>query len=321
MPGRPRRVTQRVIAEIAGVSQTTVSMVLNDRDGRTCGSRRPPGPGSSRRSSRPPTSPIRWRGAWPGWTTRSSASSPTSRPCRRRAGLLRPVPDRHRGAGREARLRPAAASPARRWRTAAVASSTKTTGCAWPTAASCSAADRSAPSWSGSSPSEFPFVAVGRRDDAGGRRCRTSAPTTSPPTAALIDRASSRSATGRLLYRAGRGRESPADRMSGFRPPSESRLGGPGGSAFLLVGADADRRPGSAGRSPAGATVIFAEDAILPTAWSDARARGAGCRGAGRPLGRRARRACRRASRRRSDADFRFPHPPRADRPPRRSTC
>src|SRR4051812_31715669 len=33
MPGRPRRVTQRVIAEIAGVSQTTVSMVLNDRDG------------------------------------------------------------------------------------------------------------------------------------------------------------------------------------------------------------------------------------------------------------------------------------------------
>lgn len=33
MPPRPRRVTQRVIAEIAGVSQTTVSMVLNDRDG------------------------------------------------------------------------------------------------------------------------------------------------------------------------------------------------------------------------------------------------------------------------------------------------
>jgi DNA-binding LacI/PurR family transcriptional regulator len=33
MPARPRRVTQREIAEIAGVSQTTVSLVLNDRDG------------------------------------------------------------------------------------------------------------------------------------------------------------------------------------------------------------------------------------------------------------------------------------------------
>ncbi len=33
MPPKPRRVTQREIAEIAGVSQTTVSVVLNDRDG------------------------------------------------------------------------------------------------------------------------------------------------------------------------------------------------------------------------------------------------------------------------------------------------
>ncbi|MEE1800728.1 LacI family DNA-binding transcriptional regulator [Streptomyces sp. NPDC101062] len=33
MPSKPRRVTQREIAEIAGVSQTTVSVVLNDRDG------------------------------------------------------------------------------------------------------------------------------------------------------------------------------------------------------------------------------------------------------------------------------------------------
>ncbi|MEV0490551.1 LacI family DNA-binding transcriptional regulator [Streptomyces atratus] len=33
MPTKPRRVTQREIAEIAGVSQTTVSVVLNDRDG------------------------------------------------------------------------------------------------------------------------------------------------------------------------------------------------------------------------------------------------------------------------------------------------
>ncbi|MCP2322234.1 DNA-binding LacI/PurR family transcriptional regulator [Hamadaea flava] len=33
MPTRRRRVTQREIAEIAGVSQTTVSVVLNDRDG------------------------------------------------------------------------------------------------------------------------------------------------------------------------------------------------------------------------------------------------------------------------------------------------
>ncbi|MFC7620335.1 LacI family DNA-binding transcriptional regulator [Microlunatus sp. GCM10028923] len=33
MPSKPRRVTQREIAQIAGVSQTTVSMVLNDRDG------------------------------------------------------------------------------------------------------------------------------------------------------------------------------------------------------------------------------------------------------------------------------------------------
>ncbi|MFE4668260.1 LacI family DNA-binding transcriptional regulator [Streptomyces sp. NPDC056716] len=32
MPTKPRRVTQREIAEIAGVSQTTVSVVLNDRD-------------------------------------------------------------------------------------------------------------------------------------------------------------------------------------------------------------------------------------------------------------------------------------------------
>ncbi|GAB3920430.1 LacI family DNA-binding transcriptional regulator [Kribbella albertanoniae] len=34
MPPKPRRVTQREIAEIAGVSQTTVSVVLNDRDGK-----------------------------------------------------------------------------------------------------------------------------------------------------------------------------------------------------------------------------------------------------------------------------------------------
>ncbi|TDD63253.1 LacI family transcriptional regulator [Kribbella antibiotica] len=34
MPSKPRRVTQREIAEIAGVSQTTVSVVLNDRDGK-----------------------------------------------------------------------------------------------------------------------------------------------------------------------------------------------------------------------------------------------------------------------------------------------
>jgi DNA-binding LacI/PurR family transcriptional regulator len=33
MSPKPRRVTQREIAEIAGVSQTTVSVVLNDRDG------------------------------------------------------------------------------------------------------------------------------------------------------------------------------------------------------------------------------------------------------------------------------------------------
>lgn len=33
MASKPRKVTQREIAEIAGVSQTTVSMVLNDRDG------------------------------------------------------------------------------------------------------------------------------------------------------------------------------------------------------------------------------------------------------------------------------------------------
>ncbi|MFJ4688944.1 LacI family DNA-binding transcriptional regulator [Streptomyces sp. NPDC088789] len=33
MPSKPRRVTQREVAEIAGVSQTTVSVVLNDRDG------------------------------------------------------------------------------------------------------------------------------------------------------------------------------------------------------------------------------------------------------------------------------------------------
>ncbi|MEV7869691.1 LacI family DNA-binding transcriptional regulator [Streptomyces sp. NPDC088124] len=33
MSSRPRRVTQREIAELAGVSQTTVSVVLNDRDG------------------------------------------------------------------------------------------------------------------------------------------------------------------------------------------------------------------------------------------------------------------------------------------------
>ncbi|NUT37291.1 MAG: LacI family DNA-binding transcriptional regulator [Hamadaea sp.] len=33
MTAKPRRVTQREIAELAGVSQTTVSVVLNDRDG------------------------------------------------------------------------------------------------------------------------------------------------------------------------------------------------------------------------------------------------------------------------------------------------
>lgn len=33
MASKPRKITQREIAEIAGVSQTTVSMVLNDRDG------------------------------------------------------------------------------------------------------------------------------------------------------------------------------------------------------------------------------------------------------------------------------------------------
>ncbi|MGW1209826.1 LacI family DNA-binding transcriptional regulator [Streptomyces sp. NPDC002499] len=33
MPTKPRRITQREVAEIAGVSQTTVSLVLNDRDG------------------------------------------------------------------------------------------------------------------------------------------------------------------------------------------------------------------------------------------------------------------------------------------------
>lgn len=33
MASKPRKVTQREIAEIAGVSQSTVSMVLNDRDG------------------------------------------------------------------------------------------------------------------------------------------------------------------------------------------------------------------------------------------------------------------------------------------------
>ena len=33
MASKPRKVTQREIAYIAGVSQTTVSMVLNDRDG------------------------------------------------------------------------------------------------------------------------------------------------------------------------------------------------------------------------------------------------------------------------------------------------
>ncbi|MFF0267133.1 LacI family DNA-binding transcriptional regulator [Kribbella sp. NPDC004536] len=34
MAPKPRRVTQREIAELAGVSQTTVSVVLNDRDGK-----------------------------------------------------------------------------------------------------------------------------------------------------------------------------------------------------------------------------------------------------------------------------------------------
>jgi DNA-binding LacI/PurR family transcriptional regulator len=33
MPSKPRKITQREIARIAGVSQTTVSMVLNDREG------------------------------------------------------------------------------------------------------------------------------------------------------------------------------------------------------------------------------------------------------------------------------------------------
>ena len=127
---------------MAGVSQATVSLVLNgpDRRRRRASRRRPASACCGRsRETGYVADPVARRLA--------AAAQPDPRRLHLRAGLpqreqrlLPPVPGRHRAARRGARLRPAAVHQRPGGRRRGGGSSTRTTGCGWPTAASCSVA-------------------------------------------------------------------------------------------------------------------------------------------------------------------------------------
>ncbi|MFC7592412.1 LacI family DNA-binding transcriptional regulator [Nonomuraea antimicrobica] len=143
-PDHTRRLTQRDIARLAGVSQTTVSLVLNDR--ADAESRIPAETRDRvlRVIRRPATSPTRPPAGWPPAATASSASSPTSRSSRARPATST---TRSWSASRSAPSTAAATcccSPAPPRSAGASGSTTRTTGSGWPTAACCWAT-----SWTG----------------------------------------------------------------------------------------------------------------------------------------------------------------------------
>ena len=165
-----KRLTQKDIARLAGVSQATVSLVLNGPPGAACripDETRDAGPEGDprdrlcRRSGRPPHG----QGPQPHPGRLHLRAGLSQRPGR----LLRAVPVRHRGGGAGAGLRPAAADgggartgrAARRFSTRQPAAPRRRLHRA---RARISTATNSTASSSG----DFPFVAVGRRDDAGG---------------------------------------------------------------------------------------------------------------------------------------------------------
>ena len=165
---------------MTGVSQATVSVVLNGRSDSEVKiaprDTRPGAPGD--RGDR-----LRGRSGRP---SPGRSAQPHHRCVHLRAGLpqrkqrlLPPVPGRHRAAGRGARLRSAAAHQRPGASTAGGASSPTTTGCGWPTAASCSAARSTATSWPSWSPTACRSSrSAGATTPAG--RCPTWVPTTRP---------------------------------------------------------------------------------------------------------------------------------------------
>ena len=179
-----RRITQRRIAELAGVSQATVSLVLNDK---ADGAARIPEEtrervlqGASRETGYV-ADPVARRLAGVGNRILGVFTYEPAFPTESQR-LLPAVP----AAASSRRPRSSAAtcccSRARPWWTARGGSSTSTTGCGWPTDASCSVVEMDRAELSSLVADGFPFVAVGRRDVR--RACPTSAPTTraAPPT-------------------------------------------------------------------------------------------------------------------------------------------
>ena len=300
------RLTQHDIARMTGVSQATVSLVLNGRSDATA--RIPPETRDrvlkAIRETGYVADPIARR--LPSSATASSACSPTSRCSRARSGdfyhpFLVGIEERRRAA----RLRPAAAHQRAGASTAGGGSSTRTTGCASPTAASCSAARSTATSWPGWSPTGYPFVSVGRRDDAGGpvpvRRRRLRRPR--PPRWSQQARRA-RATGGSPTSARARGAESHADRWRGFT----RRVGGRPARRCST-----DRRPAAAPPScstrccePA-VTAVFVEEHADASRCSTRR-RSARPRRPGRPVRRRARRADPAEPRRHVDV-HRLPHP------------
>ncbi|MEK8169925.1 LacI family DNA-binding transcriptional regulator [Streptomyces sp. M19] len=180
MPSASGRVTQADVARIAGVSQAMVSLVLNGSDTVRIA------PETRRRveevlRSTGYTVDIMGRGCAAS-PTRYWACSVTSRSSPRRRRLLPAVPARHRGGGRDARLRSAAVhQPARRdGRRLVYEQGTNRLRIA----DGCVLLGRH------NDPRElsrlveeaFPFVFIGRRESPAGRSV-TSTPTTPPPPA------------------------------------------------------------------------------------------------------------------------------------------
>nr|BFF25676.1 hypothetical protein GCM10025732_36410 [Glycomyces mayteni] len=179
MTGKPGKVTQREIARIAGVSQTTVSMVLNDRDGSNI---RIPDATRERvrraiEQSTYVADPAARRLAGLdnkilGVFTYESALTPESMDFY--GPLLNGIERAAESLGCD--LLFFTSSPSRR---VAGACSTATRGCAWPTAASCSASRWTARTSNGSWPSRSrssPSAAATRPT----RPCRTWGSTTGP---------------------------------------------------------------------------------------------------------------------------------------------
>ena len=211
------RLTQRDIARMAeGEPDDRVAGAEQPQRRDRADPGRDPGPGAEGDPRDRLRRPIRWPGGCSSGATGSSASSPTSRCSRARAATST---TRSWSASRSCAERLGCdlllftSAPVRR---AGGGSSTRTTGCGSPTAASCSVVRSPATSWPGWSPRSTrssPSAAA----TTPAARSRTSAPTTPRPRRRSSSGRSPSATGGSRTSGRATGAESSADRLRGFR--------------------------------------------------------------------------------------------------------